>query len=59
MTPELVAQSLEKNGEQLRRQNALGNPAASAFGELLDDLPQRTQRMQALLRRLYMRWLRT
>jgi len=56
MTPELVALSMERNGHQLARQNALGNPAASALGDLLNDLPRRTQQMHRLLERLYARW---
>jgi len=58
MTPALVALSVERNGAQLQRQNALGNPATSAYDDVLDDLPERTARMQALLERLYARWVR-
>lgn len=58
MTPELVALSMARNGQQLARQNALGNPAASLFDDLLHDLPERTRRMHALLRQLYGRWCR-
>lgn len=57
MTPALVALSVERNGEQLRRQNALGNPAASAYDDVLNDLPERSARMRALLERLYARWV--
>ncbi len=57
MTPALVELSLERNGHQMRRQNALANPAVSAFDDALNDLPARTQRMHALLRQLYMRWV--
>ena len=57
MTPALVELSMARNGQQLVRQNALANPAASACGDLLNDLPQRTQAMHALLARLYARWV--
>jgi GMP synthase-like glutamine amidotransferase len=57
MTPLLVEMSMRKNGSQLRRENARGNPAASDHADLLGDLPQRTQRMHVLLRQLYTRWL--
>lgn len=57
MTPALVALSVERNGAQLQRQNAQGNPSASDFDDVLNDLPARTARMQALLERLYARWV--
>lgn len=57
MTPALVRLSLERNGHQLLRQNALGNPAASAHEDILRDLPLRTTQMHALLRCLYARWI--
>jgi len=57
MTPALVELSMARNGQQLVRQNALANPAASAGGDLLNDLPKRTQEMHALLGRLYARWV--
>jgi GMP synthase-like glutamine amidotransferase len=56
MTPALVELSLARNGEQLRRQNELGNPAVSAFDDLLIDLAARTAQMHAALLRLYSRW---
>jgi GMP synthase-like glutamine amidotransferase len=56
MTPELVTLSAERNGHQLLRQNENGNPAASPHDDLLRELPERTQRMQHLLLRLYGRW---
>lgn len=59
MTPTLVEMSLRKNGSQLRRENARGNPAVSDYDDLLTDLHRRTQRMQVLLRQLYTRWLRS
>jgi GMP synthase-like glutamine amidotransferase len=58
MTPALVALSMERNGDQLLRQNALDNPAVSAYGELLDELPARCAGMHRLLERLYGRWIR-
>lgn len=57
MTPALVAVSMERNGHQLVRQHALGNPAVSDPGDLLTDLETRTSRMQAVLARLYARWV--
>lgn len=58
MTPDLVAMSMRKNGWQLQRENALGNPAVSDYDDLLGDLVLRTKRMQDLLHQLYTRWLR-
>lgn len=57
MTPALIALSLERNGHQLARQNELANPAVSAYGDALNDLPRRTAQMHALLKRLYTRWV--
>jgi GMP synthase-like glutamine amidotransferase len=57
MTPALVRLSVERNGHQLLRQNALANPATSAYDDLMNDLEARTARMHALLRRLYTRWI--
>lgn len=57
MTPELVLLSLERNGNQLARQNALGNPAVSDYEDLPHDLPRRTGQMHVLLRQLYARWI--
>lgn len=57
MTPALVRLSVERNGAQLRRQNALGNPATSACDDVLHDLPERTASMRARLERLYARWV--
>jgi GMP synthase-like glutamine amidotransferase len=57
MTPALVRLAVERNGHQMHRQNALANPATSDHGEVLRDLPRRTQQMHVLLRHLYSRWL--
>jgi GMP synthase-like glutamine amidotransferase len=57
MTPALVALSMERNGEQLRRQNAMGNPAVSEYDDLLNDLEHRCAGMRALLEKLYARWI--
>ncbi|MGH8789149.1 MAG: type 1 glutamine amidotransferase [Cupriavidus necator] len=57
MTPHLVHLSLERNGHQLARQNALANLAASSYDDVLNDLPHRTQQMHVLLHRLYSRWV--
>jgi GMP synthase-like glutamine amidotransferase len=59
MTPALVELSMERNGEQLRRQNAQGNPAVSDYADLLEQLPDRCSRMHRLLERLYGRWIRS
>ncbi|MEJ8814516.1 type 1 glutamine amidotransferase [Variovorax ureilyticus] len=58
MTPALVSLSLERNGEQLRRQFAAGNPAVSDPSDVLGDLDARTARMRTVLARLYARWVR-
>ncbi|MBO9514033.1 MAG: type 1 glutamine amidotransferase [Variovorax sp.] len=58
MTPALVERSLERNGEQLRRQFALGNPAVSDPADAASELALRTARMRAILERLYARWVR-
>ncbi len=57
MTPALVELSVARNGEQLRRQNMLGNPAASAYADVLNDLAARSARMRGILERLYARWV--
>jgi len=57
MTPALVGLSVERNGHQLARQNALGNPATSNYDDVLLDLPRRTEAMHMLLHRLYARWV--
>ncbi|MGE4335284.1 MAG: type 1 glutamine amidotransferase [Pigmentiphaga sp.] len=58
MTPRLVELSFERNGEQLTRQFAVGNPAVSDPADLLNSLDARTSAMQAVLERLYARWVR-
>lgn len=57
MTPALVALSVERNGEQLKRQNLLGNPAVSEYRDVLEGLDERCAQMRKLLERLYLRWL--
>jgi GMP synthase-like glutamine amidotransferase len=57
MTPELVALSLERNGAQLQRQNALCNPAVSAYDDVLNHLQERCARMRDLLGKLYAHWI--
>jgi len=56
MTPALVHLSVERNGHQLARENALANPAASRYEDVLLDLSRRTQSMHLPLLRLYTRW---
>ena len=58
MTPELVELSLARNGEQLRRQFALGNPAVSDPADASNNLEARTAGMSTVLLRLYARWVR-
>lgn len=57
MTPALVELSLQRNGAQLEREHARGNPAVGSREETLRDLPARTAEMHATLRRLYTRWV--
>jgi GMP synthase-like glutamine amidotransferase len=57
MTPPLVELSLERNGEQLRRQFALGNPAASDPADMANDLETRTAGLRKVLTRLFERWV--
>lgn len=57
MTPALVALSMDRNGEQLRRHHALANPAVSAYEDVLVDLDRRCSQMHRLLEKLYARWL--
>ncbi|MET1083880.1 MAG: type 1 glutamine amidotransferase [Burkholderiales bacterium] len=57
MTPALVHLSVERNGHQLVRENALGNQAVSRYEDVLLDLPRRTQGMYMPLLRLYTRWI--
>lgn len=56
MTPALVALSLERNGAQLLRQHAAGNPAVTSMDEAQRDVTARTVRMRDHLQRLYARW---
>lgn len=56
MTPALVALSLERNGAQLLRQHAAGNPAVTSMDEAQRDVTARTVRMRGHLQRLYARW---
>lgn len=56
MTPALVALSLERNGAQLLRQHAAGNPAVASMDETQRDVAARAVRMTGLLQRLYARW---
>lgn len=58
MTPRLVELSLERNGAQLKRQFAAGNPAVSDPADIANDLETRTAGMRAVLERLYARWIR-
>lgn len=57
MTPPLVELSMARNGEQLFRQHAAGNPATSEPADLLNDLAARTAQMEQVLARLYRRWV--
>jgi GMP synthase-like glutamine amidotransferase len=57
MTPHLVALSVERNGAQMERQEAAGNPACSPRAEVLYDLAARTDEMRASLKGLYQRWI--
>jgi GMP synthase-like glutamine amidotransferase len=57
MTPELVALSLERNGAQLEREFAKGNPAVTSMEETRRDVPARTRAMTQVLTRLYSRWV--
>lgn len=57
MTPALVELSLERNGAQLLREHAAGNPAVTSMEETLRLLPERTADMTRVLRRLYSRWV--
>jgi GMP synthase-like glutamine amidotransferase len=57
MTPELVELSLQRNGGQLLREHAAGNPAVTSMEETRRLLPERTAEMARVLRRLYSRWI--
>ena len=56
MTADLIHQTLERNGHQLRRQFESGHPAARSEEDVLADLPARTAAMHGTLRKLYRRW---
>lgn len=56
MTAALVELSLAKNGAQLLRQHAAGNPAVASMDATRQDLPARTAQMTRHLQRLYARW---
>lgn len=58
MTPQLVELSLDRNGAQLEREYLQGNPAVTSLEETRRDVEARTQRMRAILARLYARWAR-
>ncbi len=47
---------MERNGAQLLRQHAAGNPAASAPDDVRRDLADRTKAMAQVLQQLYTRW---
>lgn len=57
MTPELVHLSIERNGMQLLRQEALGNPACSPSADVLTQLEARTASMERTLSTVYARWV--
>jgi GMP synthase-like glutamine amidotransferase len=57
MTPELVQLSVERNGHQMEKQEAEGNPACSPRADVLNDLTQRTATMRATLKTVYQRWV--
>ena len=57
MTPELVQLSVERNGAQLLRQEALGNPACSPSSQVLQQLQERTSAMEHTLQTIYARWV--
>jgi GMP synthase-like glutamine amidotransferase len=58
MTPELVELSLRRNGAQLLREHAAGNPAVTSMEETQQRAPRHTAEMAEVLHRLYARWLR-
>ena len=57
MTPELVQLSVQRNGHQMQKQEAAGNPACSPYAEVLEQLPERTTQMRNTLKQLYGRWV--
>jgi GMP synthase-like glutamine amidotransferase len=58
MTPELIELSLQRNGAQLLRERAAGNPAVTSMDETRRLLPERTAEMARVLRRLYSCWIK-
>jgi GMP synthase-like glutamine amidotransferase len=57
MTPELVELSLRRNGAQLLREHAAGNPAVTSMEDTRRPQPERTAEMARVLQRLYSRWV--
>lgn len=57
MTPELVELSLARNGAQLLREHAAGNPAVTSMDETRRTLPERTAAMTEVLKQIYARWV--
>ena len=57
MTPELVELSLQRNGGQLLREHAAGNPAVTSMEKTRRLLLERTAEMARVLRWLYSRWI--
>lgn len=58
MTPALVQLSLERNGAQLERELAAGNPAVSSPSATLADLEDKTRTLRETLFTLYSQWVR-
>ena len=56
ITPELVAATARKNGAQLQRQLAIGNPAVQPADAMLRASPAACVEANRALRRLYERW---
>lgn len=57
ITPDLVRLSVDRNGAQLRREIAAGNPAVSPLDDTTANLEARTLASTAALRSLYTRWV--
>ncbi|MGO3742903.1 type 1 glutamine amidotransferase [Kerstersia sp.] len=58
MTPALVRLSVERNGAQLDREVAAGNPAVSSRTDTLSGLEEKTASLHATLAPLYAHWVR-
>jgi GMP synthase-like glutamine amidotransferase len=56
MTPQLIHDSIETNGEQISAEKAALNPAVETVDAILADLPNRTARMHEILSHVYRRW---